>query len=102
MKDEAWQQAMKVELVAIEKNNTWKLVSLSDGKKIIGLKWIYKTKFNANGSILKQKARLVAKGYSQLQGMDYDETFSPIARMETVRILLLLQLITSGKYINWM
>ena len=55
---------MKEELEAIEKNNTWKLVSLPDGKKINGLKWIYKTKFNSDGSILKHKARVVAKGYS--------------------------------------
>ena len=90
MKDEVWQQAVKEELEAIEKNNTWKLVSLSDGKKIIGLKWIYKTKFNTDGSILKHKARIVAEGYSQLQGMDYDETFSPIARMETVMMLVVV------------
>ena len=79
---------MKEKLEAIEGNNTWKLVTLLEGKKTIGLKWIYKTKFNTYGSILKHKPRLVKKGYSQLQGMDCDETLSPVAHIKTVRLLV--------------
>ena len=78
------------EMDAVEKNETWKLVNLADGKKFIGLKWVYHTKYNANGSVQKHKAGVVAKGYAEQQGVDFDETFSPVARFETVRTLLAL------------
>ena len=64
------------------------LVDLPHGKSTIGVKWIYKLKFNMDGSISKHKAHLVAQGYVQQQGIDYDETFSPVSRMETIRIFL--------------
>lgn len=88
IKENEWNDAMKVELHAIEKNKTWKLVDLPSGKEAIGLKWIYKSKFNANGSLQKYKVRLVAKGYAQIPGVEFFETFSLIARMDTIRIML--------------
>lgn len=66
------------------------MVNALEGKKIIGLKWIFKTKLKLNGDVLKYKARLVAKGYSQEQGVDFDEVFLPMACMETIRMLLAL------------
>ncbi|KAK1431533.1 hypothetical protein QVD17_07993 [Tagetes erecta] len=83
-----WQEAMKAEMLAIEKNKTWKLVHLPAGKNLVGVKWLFKTKPGANGEGVKFKARLVAKGYSQQYGVDYQETFAPVARFETIRIIL--------------
>ncbi|GJS21640.1 ribonuclease H-like domain, reverse transcriptase, RNA-dependent DNA polymerase [Tanacetum coccineum] len=79
---------MKVELDSINRNNTWELTTLPRGHKAIGLKWVFKTKKDANGNIIKHKARLVAKGYIQQHGIDFEEVFAPVARMETIRLLL--------------
>ncbi|KAD7116621.1 hypothetical protein E3N88_03889 [Mikania micrantha] len=88
-KDEKnWQDAMRAEIASIEKNNTWILTDLPKGVKPIGLKWVFKTKKDAQGRITKHKARLVAKGYVQKYGIDYKEVFAPVARMETVRMIL--------------
>lgn len=72
----------------IEKNKTWKLVDKPENKQVIGVKWVYRLKLNPNGSINKYKARLVVKGYSQQPGVDFTETFAPVARMDTIRILI--------------
>lgn len=77
--------------MTIQRNKTWELPDLLDGKETIGLKWIYKTKYNADGSIQWHKARLVAKGYSQVQGVDFEESYLPVVRMETVRFLIALE-----------
>lgn len=90
IKNEEWNKAMKEEMMEIEKNGTWELRDLLEGKSAIGLKWIFKTKFHADGSIQKYKAQLVANGYSKLEGIDFTETFSSVVRFETVRITLAL------------
>jgi hypothetical protein len=79
---------MNQEIDSIEKNKTWNLVDLPRHKKSIGVKWVYKTKLNEKGHIEKHKARLVAKRFSQQPGIDYGETFSPEARLDTIRTLL--------------
>ncbi|GJU07659.1 ribonuclease H-like domain, reverse transcriptase, RNA-dependent DNA polymerase [Tanacetum coccineum] len=86
--NQKWIKAMKVELDSINRNNTWELTTLPKGHKAIGLKWVFKTKKDANGNIIKHKARLVAKGYIQQHGIDFEEVFAPVARMETIRLLL--------------
>jgi hypothetical protein len=81
---------MNSKLQAIEANKTWSWLELPNGQKAIGLKWVFKLKKNAAGEVVKHKARLVAKGYSQREGIDFDEMFAPVARLETVRVLLAL------------
>lgn len=81
---------MDVEIEAIKRNDTWELTELPEGGKKIGVKWVYKTKFNENGEVDKHKARLVVKGYSQQHGVDYTEVFAPVARMETIRLVVAL------------
>ena len=88
IKDGHWINVMNDEIESIEKNDTWELVDLPKNKDYIGVKWVYKTKFKANGDVDKYKARLVAKGFSQEYGVDYSETFAPIARLDTIRIVL--------------
>lgn len=88
VKEEKWIKAMDEEINAIERNETWELTDLPDSKDCIGVKWVYKTKRNVEGNVDKYKARLVVKGYKQKYGIDYEETFAPVARMETVRVVL--------------
>lgn len=90
MKEKAWEQAMRNEIEAIERNETWKLEELPPGYKPIGLKWVYKLKRDTNGNVIKHKVRLVAKGYVQKQGIDFDEVFAPVTQLEIVRLLLAL------------
>jgi hypothetical protein len=87
-KEPYWVQAMNQEFESIEKNKNWDVVDLPRHKKSIGVKWVYKTKLNEKGQIEKDKARLVAKGFSQQPSIDYGETFAPVERLDTVRILL--------------
>ena len=75
-------------MLMIQKNETWELVDRLKDRKIIGVKWLYKTKLNADSSINKYKARLVVKGYARIFGVDYSDTFAPVARLDTIRLLL--------------
>ncbi|KAL4341003.1 hypothetical protein GQ457_08G035090 [Hibiscus cannabinus] len=85
-----WIDAMKSEISAIEKNGTWFLTNLPSGKHAIGVKWVYRTKFNPDGTIFKHKAILVVKGYAQVGGVDYGDTFAPVARLDTIKLLIVI------------
>ena len=86
IKSKKWREAMSAEIEAIERNQTWELTVLPKGVKPIGVKWLFKTKLNKD--VEKFKARLVAKGYAQCHGVDYTEVFAPVARFDTIRMIL--------------
>jgi len=88
IKDEHWVNAMKEELSQIEKNHTWELVPRPANKNVIGAKWVFRNKLDDTGKVTRNKARLVCKGYAQVEGIDYSETFAPVARMEAIRLIL--------------
>ena len=75
------------EMTTLDKNNTWVLTTLPN-KRAVGCKWVFTVKQNSEGKVERYKARLVAKGYSQTYGVDYDETFAPVAKMNTIRALI--------------
>ena len=85
---EQWNKAMFEEISSLNSHQTWDLVDLPDGRNLVGCKWVYKTKYKANGQIDRFKARLVAQGYSQEAGVDYDEVFAPVARYTSIRSVL--------------
>ncbi|XP_021744832.1 uncharacterized protein LOC110710799 [Chenopodium quinoa] len=88
MKDEGWREAMQKEISTLENNHTWVMEKLPPGKKALGCRWVYKVKLNSDGSIERLKACLVIFGNHQVEGIDYNETFAPVAKMVTVRAFL--------------
>nr|KYP35691.1 Retrovirus-related Pol polyprotein from transposon TNT 1-94 [Cajanus cajan]KYP38474.1 Retrovirus-related Pol polyprotein from transposon TNT 1-94 [Cajanus cajan] len=88
LKDEFWIMAMHDELNQFKRNDVWILVPFNKNMNIIGTKWVFRNKLNEEGVIVKNKARLVAKGYNQQEGIDFGETYAPVARLEAVRLLL--------------
>src|SRR3954466_15991697 len=85
---ESWLGSMRSELKSMDENQVWKLVDLPDGARPVECKWVFKKKIDADGNVTVYKARLVAKGFRQIQGVDYDETFLPVAKLKSVRIML--------------
>jgi hypothetical protein len=90
LKNLKWAEVMEAEMDALQRNGTWSIVSLPSGIKPVGCKWIFNLKHRADGTIDRYKARLVAKGYTQSFGIDNQETFAPVAKMNTIRVLLSL------------
>ncbi|KAJ3684366.1 hypothetical protein LUZ61_013530 [Rhynchospora tenuis] len=88
MKDSNWRKAMQTEIEALEHNNTWSIEDLPSNKKAIGCKWVYRIKYNSDGSVERYKARLVVLGNRQVEGIDFKETFAPVAKMVSVRTFL--------------
>ncbi|GKE22258.1 retrovirus-related pol polyprotein from transposon TNT 1-94 [Tanacetum coccineum] len=86
--DERWVVAMQDELNQFIANDVWDLVPLPKEHTIIGTKWVYRNKLDENGIVSRNKARLVAQGYNQQEDIDYDETYAPVARLESIRMLL--------------
>ena len=85
-----WIDAMNDEMKSMSDNDVWELVTLPEGIKPIGCKWIFKTKRDSGGNVIKYKARLVAKGYTQKEGIDYKETFSPVSSKDSFRTIMAL------------
>ena len=87
-KDDHWKHAMKEELDQIVKNETWELVPRLVDKNVPGTKWVFRNKMNEQGEVVRKATRLVCKGYSQQEGIDYDETYASVERIEAVRLFL--------------
>ena len=87
--DPDWVKAMQEELEEFERNKVWRLVPRpAEGKSIIGTRWVFRNKVDESGIVVRRKARLVAQGYNQQEGIDYDETYAPVARLEAIRLLV--------------
>ena len=90
VKYDCWRKAIQCEISALESNQTWETVLLPNNKTAICCKWVFKIKYNADGTVKRYKAKLVAKGYTQTEGINYLETFSPVSKITTIRLLFSL------------
>ena len=104
-----WKKAIQEEMAALEKNGTWEIVPLPKEKTSVGCRWVFTVKYKADGEIERYKARLVAKGYTQTYGIDFQETFAPVAKINSIRVLIslavnldwpLLQLDVKNAFLN--
>ena len=99
---EKWLEAMKSEIDSMYTNKVCTLVYIPEDRKAIENKWIFKKKIDADGNVSVYKARLVAKGFRQIQGVDYEETFSPVAMIKSIRILLAIVAYHDYEICRWM
>ena len=83
-----WKTTMQEDFNSLQENETWELVPLPSKRKLVQCKWVYMTKVDVDGSDIKYKARLVAKGFSQVQGVEYTETFAPVGKLDSIKIVL--------------
>ncbi|KAI3669642.1 hypothetical protein L6452_40952 [Arctium lappa] len=88
LRDPNWVSAMQEELTEFSRNKVWNLIPRPSDKTVIGTKWVFRNKLDEHGTVTRNKARLVAQGYRQEEGIDYDETFAPVARLEAIRLFL--------------
>ncbi|GKF47002.1 retrovirus-related pol polyprotein from transposon TNT 1-94, partial [Tanacetum coccineum] len=88
MADHSWIESMQDELNQFERLQVWELVPRPEGKNVIALKWLWKNKCNAENIVVQNKTRLVAKGYKQDEGIDFEESFAPVARLEAIRMFI--------------
>ena len=93
---------MSKEIQALERNETWTLQDLPPGKKLIGCKWVYRVKYNSDGMVQRFKARLVVRDDHQVEGLDYNETFAPVAKWLAFDVFCLWQFPRVGSCTNWM
>ena len=97
VQNKEWVEAIMEEFQSIMKNDVWEIVPKPEGKSVVSSKWIYRIKHTVNGSIEKYKARFVAWGFTQKEGIDYEETFSPVARYTSIRTIMTLATKTEWK-----
>ncbi|GKE52113.1 retrovirus-related pol polyprotein from transposon TNT 1-94 [Tanacetum coccineum] len=102
LKDESWIIVMQKELNQFIANDVWELVPQHKNMTIIGTKWVYRNKLDENGVVSRNNARLVAQGYNQQENINYDETYAPVARLESIRILLAYACALDFKSFQWM
>ncbi|GJQ98374.1 putative ribonuclease H-like domain-containing protein [Tanacetum coccineum] len=98
--DESWVEAMQEEMLQFKIQKVWTLVDLPYSKKAIGTKWVYRNNKDERGIVVRNKARLVAQGYKQEEGIDYDEVFTPVARVEAIRHIYAVSSLMDTAY--WM
>ena len=98
LQDENWKNAIKEEITALEKNGAWEIVDLSEEKRAVGSKWVFTLKYKLDRSLERYKARPVTQGFTQTQGLDCEETFAPVAKLNSIRILLSLAVNLDWKF----